>query len=91
MRKTLGLTLLALCLSIRISAHAEDQAGRIKEAVQKSTLDQPGTKPFHLKAVLAPSYDATTIQVGLARLKSGGILRLSGDVRSGARSFTRST
>jgi hypothetical protein len=56
MRKTLGLTLLALCLSIRISANAEDQAGRIKEAVQKSTLDQPGTKPFHLKAVLAPSY-----------------------------------
>jgi TonB family protein len=55
MRKTLGFTLLALCL-FGISAHAEDQAGRIKKAVQKSTLDQPGTKPFHLKAVLAPSY-----------------------------------
>lgn len=55
MRKTLGIILFALCLS-GARARAEDQAGRIKKAVQKSTLDQPGTKPFHLKALVAPSY-----------------------------------
>jgi hypothetical protein len=27
----------------------------VKKAVEKSTLDQPGTKPFHLKASYAPS------------------------------------
>lgn len=37
------------------SLHAENVAGRVKKAVAKSTLDQPGTKPFHLKATLAPS------------------------------------
>jgi len=55
MRKTLGFVLLVVCL-FATRAQAEDQAGRIKKAVQKSTLAQPGTKPFHLKAVLAPSY-----------------------------------
>lgn len=29
----------------------------IKKAVQRSTLNQPGTKPFHLKADLAPSFE----------------------------------
>jgi hypothetical protein len=55
MRKSLGFSLLVFCLFV-MRAQAEDQAGRIKKAVQKSTLDQPGAKPFHLKAVLAPSY-----------------------------------
>lgn len=55
MRKIVGLTLLIICL-IGTSIHAEDVAGRIKKAVQKSTLDQPGTRPFHLKATLVPSY-----------------------------------
>jgi Gram-negative bacterial TonB protein C-terminal len=31
--------------------------GRVRRAVERSTLDQPGTKPFHLKAVLAPSFE----------------------------------
>jgi len=31
--------------------------GRIKKAVERITLDQNGTPSFHLKAVLAPSYD----------------------------------
>jgi len=44
---------LVLCASL---GNAEDLAGRVKKAVAKSTLDQPGTKPFHLKAELAPSY-----------------------------------
>src|SRR5713101_6718682 len=37
---------------------AEDDAGTVKKAVERSTLNQPGTKPFHLKAVLAPSRDS---------------------------------
>jgi hypothetical protein len=36
-------------------ALAEDVAARVKKAVEHITLDQPGTKPFHLKATLAPS------------------------------------
>jgi hypothetical protein len=43
---------LVLCAT---QGNAEDLAGRVKKAVAKSTLDQPGTKPFHLKAVLTPS------------------------------------
>ncbi len=27
----------------------------VKKAVERSTLDQPGTRPFHLKAILAPT------------------------------------
>jgi hypothetical protein len=29
----------------------------VKKAVERSTLDRPGTKPFHLKAVLSPRFD----------------------------------
>jgi hypothetical protein len=32
-----------------------DDVGAVKKAVERSTLNQPGTKPFHLKAALAPS------------------------------------
>jgi hypothetical protein len=34
---------------------AEDVTTRVRRALERSTLDQPGTKPFHLKAELAPS------------------------------------
>lgn len=44
---------LVLCVT---QGNTEDLAGRVRKAVAKSTLDQPGTKPFHLKAILAPSY-----------------------------------
>jgi len=44
----------ALCAS---SAFSEDWAKRIKKSAEMSTLDQPGTTPFHLKAVFAPSYE----------------------------------
>lgn len=36
---------------------AENPADAAKKAVGKSTLDQPGTKPFHLKAEYAPGSD----------------------------------
>jgi hypothetical protein len=36
---------------------AENLAKEVSKAVERSTLDQAGTKPFHLKAVLAPSFE----------------------------------
>jgi hypothetical protein len=39
------------------AANAEDMAGKLKKAVERSTLNHPGTKPFHLKAVVAPSFE----------------------------------
>jgi len=36
-------------------AHTEDLTNKVKKAAERSTLDQTGTKPFHLKAELAPS------------------------------------
>lgn len=38
-------------------SHGDNLTKDIKKAVERSTLDQPGTKPFHLKAVLAPSFE----------------------------------
>jgi hypothetical protein len=49
------LALASLFVSSPLTARSEDATRRVTEAVKKSTLDQPGTKPFHLKAVLAPS------------------------------------
>ena len=37
--------------------HAENLAKEIKKAIEHSTLDQPGTKPFHLRASVAPSFE----------------------------------
>jgi hypothetical protein len=37
--------------------HAENLAKEVKKAVERSTLDQPGTKAFHLKATVAPSFE----------------------------------
>lgn len=45
----------ALLLCFPINARSEDDSARVREAVKRSTLDQAGTKPFHLKAVLAPT------------------------------------
>jgi hypothetical protein len=36
---------------------AENLAKDIKKAVERSTLDQAGTQPFHLKAMIAPSFE----------------------------------
>jgi hypothetical protein len=32
-------------------------ADKVRKAVERSTLNQPGTKPFHLKASIAPSFE----------------------------------
>jgi hypothetical protein len=36
---------------------ADNLAKDIKKAAERSTLDQPGNKPFHLKATVAPSFE----------------------------------
>jgi hypothetical protein len=38
-------------------ARADDLSGRVKKAIEQSTLDQAGTKPFHLKASFTPSLE----------------------------------
>ena len=45
----------AFILAFWSTSRAEDISGRVKKAVERGTLDQPGTQPFHLKAELAPS------------------------------------
>jgi len=57
-----GFGLALICSSLQ----GEDLAGQVKKAVEKCTLDQPGTKPFHLKAEFAPSRerDAGSNRVG---------------------------
>jgi hypothetical protein len=37
--------------------YAENLTKEVKKAVERGTLDQSGTKPFHLKALLAPSFE----------------------------------
>jgi TonB family protein len=51
----IGTLLAALLFALPIHARSEDDSARVRKAVERSTLDQPGTKPFHLKAVLAPT------------------------------------
>ncbi|MBZ5504964.1 MAG: energy transducer TonB [Acidobacteriia bacterium] len=51
----IGVLLGALLFASPIHARSEDDSARVRKAVERSTLDQPGTKPFHLKAVLAPT------------------------------------
>jgi hypothetical protein len=50
-------TLLLASLSLSTSLRADDPEKLVKKAVERSTLNQSGTKPFHLKAVLAPSLE----------------------------------
>lgn len=46
---------LFLGTSDAVIARAEDPSAMVKKAVEKSTLDQQGTRPFHLKATCAPT------------------------------------
>lgn len=47
----------ALATTSMQPAGAEDVAAKVKKAVERITLDQSGTPPFHLKAILAPSFE----------------------------------
>jgi hypothetical protein len=46
-----------LLVCFPIHARSEDDSARVRDAVKRSTLDQDGTTPFHLKAVLAPTLE----------------------------------
>ena len=63
-RKSLALLFFNFLCGVHVAA--EDLSGQVKKAIEKSTLDQPGTRPFHLKASFAPSQerDKTTNRVG---------------------------
>lgn len=51
-----ALLLITIFLSPKVT-HAEDMTGKVKRAVERITLAQDGTPPFHLKAALAPTYE----------------------------------
>src|SRR6185312_15065563 len=57
MRTKLGVVVVAAIVALPFVCRAEDLTSRIKKAVERNTLDQQGTKPFHLKAELAPSFE----------------------------------
>lgn len=49
--------LFAVMTAWPVASHAESLKKDIQTAVEHSTLAQPSTKPFHLKATLAPSFE----------------------------------
>jgi hypothetical protein len=49
--------ILLFLLATGAVTQGEDLSEVVRKAVEKSTLDQPGTKPFHLKATYAPSFE----------------------------------
>jgi hypothetical protein len=51
------ITILAALAAWPMLGHAENLAKEVKKAVERSTLDQPGTKAFHLRATVAPSFE----------------------------------
>jgi hypothetical protein len=59
MRKLVWSAIAALCMVPTFALHGQtdDLVGKVKTALEKSTLDQPGAKPFHLRASFAPSFD----------------------------------
>jgi hypothetical protein len=57
MFSTWSAAIFAIILAWPTLGHAENLVKEVKKAVERSTLDQAGTKPFHLKAVLSPSFD----------------------------------
>ena len=57
MRGQWWITVFAAIAVFPTLGHSENLAKDVKKAVERSTLDQPGTKPFHLRATLAPSFE----------------------------------
>lgn len=80
-RSILGLLLLFATVSL---VHAEDLVKRVREAVNRSTLDQPGTKPFHLRAEIAPSTerDKASGRTGTVEIWWSSPTRFKREVRS---------
>lgn len=57
MRKQPWIIVLLAITLLPAFSHAENLEKEIKKAAERSTLDQTGTKPFHLKALIAPSFE----------------------------------
>jgi hypothetical protein len=55
--RRLALVMAFFLVSLPLSMLAEDTAASVRRAVEASTLDEAGTKPFHLKASYAPSFE----------------------------------
>ena len=56
MRKILVVGIFAFCI-ILAPCKAENNVAAVSKAVEPSTLNQAGTKPFHLKAKISPSFE----------------------------------
>ena len=54
---------LAVVAMFPVASRAEDMVGKVKKAVERTTLDQNGMAPFHLKAVLAPRSSSTRFRL----------------------------
>lgn len=52
--------MLVAVLGLSVVGRADDPEKTVKKAVERSTLNQMGTKPFHLKAIIAPSFATVT-------------------------------
>jgi hypothetical protein len=50
-----AMVVLAMVLGLSVLGNADDPELTVKKAAEHGTLNQAGTKPFHLKAVIAPS------------------------------------
>jgi hypothetical protein len=55
MHKSKTIFALAALCGLSLCCYAKDDASKVKKIIERSTLNQLGTKPFHLKAVIAPS------------------------------------
>jgi hypothetical protein len=84
MRKTWLVMLPILLFLCASNARAEDWVKRIRKSAELSTLDQSGTPPFHLKALLSPSYqrDAQSGRSGEIELWWASPTRWRREVRS---------
>lgn len=51
------IVLLVAVLGLSVTCRADNSEKTVQKAVGRSTLNQPGTRPFHLKAMIAPSLD----------------------------------
>lgn len=51
-----GTYIISLILAFALPVSAKDDFKVIRKAIKRSTLAQPGTPPFHLKATFSPSY-----------------------------------
>lgn len=56
MRKAVFLFILS-AFGLQSAVLHADQVSQVRKAIERSTLNQPGTKPFHLKATIAPSFE----------------------------------